>query len=181
MFKIILIALALHAQFGPILERPPDLHGLSTWYGPPAFCQGDTMANGEPLDLDAPTVAVDKSHKNWLGTEALVLTECGGLYRVRVTDTGRLYKVGGWLRLGVCQGQLRYWPVLEGISVQGAEPVLLSPVAERGIEWRGDRAYRVVADFPRDFYARVAACRVDHWGKGDTQRVMVWVLDKETP
>jgi hypothetical protein len=175
---LIALTLALRAQFGPILERPPDLVGLSTWYGPPAFCQGDTMADGMPLDLDAPTVAVDVSRRAWLGREALVLTECGGLHRVRVADTGRLYKVGGWLRLGVRQGQLRYWPVLEGVAVQGSEPVLLSPVAGRGIAWREDRAYRVVADFPMKYYSGQVACRVDAWGKGDTQRVMVWVLDK---
>ena len=175
---LIAFALALRAQFGPILERPPDLHGLSTWYGPPVFVDGKRMADGTPLDLDAPTVAVDLSHKNWLGWEALVLTKCGGLHRVRVADTGRLYEVGGWLREGVRQGQLRYWPVLEGAAAQGSEPVLLSPVAERGIEWRGDRAYRVVADFPMEYYSEVVACRVDAWGKGDTQRVMLWVLDK---
>lgn len=177
MFKLILLTLALHLHLGPMMERPPDLVGLSTWYGPPAFCQGDHMANGEPLDLDAPTVAVDLSHRNWLGRDAFVLTECGGLHRVRVADTGRLYEVGGWLRLGVRQGQLRYWPVLGGVEAEGAEPVLLTSVTDRGIEWRDGDAYRVVADFPRDFYARVAACRVDAHGRGDTQRVWLWILD----
>ena len=177
MFRLVLITLALYANFGPIMQRPPDLVGLSTWYGPPAFVNDDTMANGQPLRLDGATVAVDASRKAWLGRDALVLTECGGLHRAHITDTGRLYEVGGWLRLGVRQGQLRYWPVLEGLSVQGAEPVLLSPVADRGIEWRGGKAYRVVADFPMEFYAREVACRVDAWGKGDTQKVMVWVLD----
>lgn len=177
MFRLILITLALYAHLGPIMQRPPDLVGLSTWYGPPAFLDGDAMANGEPLRLDAPTVAVDASREAWLNLDALILTECGGLHRVRITDTGRLYEVGGWLRLGVRLGQLRYWPVLEGVSVLGAEPVLLSPVMDRGIKWRGDRAYRVVADFPMQFYVGQVACRVDHWGKGDTQKIMVWVLD----
>jgi len=177
MFRLILITLAFHASLGPVMQRPPDLVGLSTWYGPPAFLDGDTMANGQPLRLDAPTVAVDASRKAWLNREALILTECGGLHRVKIADTGRLYEVGGWLREGVRQGQLRYWPVLEGVSVQGSEPVLLSPVADRGIEWRGGKAYRVVADFPMEFYAGEVACRVDAWGKGDTQKVMVWVLD----
>ena len=176
MFRLILITLALHTSLGPIMQRPPDLVGLSTWYGPPAFMDGDVMANGEPLRLNGATVAVDASRKAWLGRDALVLTECGGLYRVRVTDTGELYEVGGWLRLGVRQGQLRYWPVLEGVSIQGSEPVLLSPVADRGIEWRNGKAYRVVADFPMKFYADNVACRVDAYRRGDTQKVMMWVL-----
>lgn len=176
MFRFVLITLALHASLGPLMQCPPNLAGLSTWYGPPAFLDGDVTASGEPLRLDGATLAVDVSRRPWLGRDALVLTECGGLHRVRITDTGRLYEVGGWLRLGVRQRQLRYWPVLEGVSIQGAEPVLLSPIADRGIEWRSAKAYRVVADFPMEFYADEVACRVDAWGKGDTQKVWIWVL-----
>lgn len=175
MLKLILLTLALHAWLGPAMQRPPDLHGLATYYGPPAFCQGDTMANGEPLDLDAPTVAVDVSHRDdWLGLDALVLTECGGLHRVRVTDTGRLYEVGGWLRLGVRGDQLRYWPV--GVETE-AEPVLLSPVLKARIEWMEAGAFQVVADFPQKWYTRVAACQTDAYGHGDTQQVSLWILD----
>lgn len=177
MFKIILLALAASLGLAPLVQRPADLHGLSTHYGPPAFLDGDTMANGQPLDLDAATVAVDVSLRGkWLGREAIALTECGTLHRVDVTDTGRLYEVGGWLRLGVRMGQLRYWPVLEGLAVAGSEPVLLTPVVGRGIEWREARAYRVVADFPAKFYEGAVACRSDGNG-GDTQKVWVWLLD----
>jgi len=179
MFRIILVALALHLRFGPMLERPPDLHGLSTCYGPPAFSDGDVMANGEPLYLDAPTVAVDDSLRYLLGRDALVLTECGGLHKVRIADTGyfdekcRLFRkgqrrVGDWL-------QRRYW------CVQWAKPVRMPVVTDAimadNTEWLEDKAYPVVADFPMWYYARVVACRVDAWGRGDTQKVMLWVLD----
>ena len=172
-----MLALAAWLGLTPLLKRPPDLYGLATWYGPPAFRDGDIMRNGEPLDLAGATVAVDTSHwPRWADRSAIVLTECGTLHRVKITDTGRLYEVGGWLRLGVRQGRLRYWPVLENAGPGDAEPVLLTPITERDIEWREDAAYRVVADFPMKWYARVAACRVDHWGEGDTQKVMIWVL-----
>jgi hypothetical protein len=179
MFRIILIALALHFHLGPILERPPDLHGLSTWYGPPTFSDYDTMANGEPLDLDAPTVAVDVSHrKEWLNRTALVLTECGGAHRVRVTDTGHLYRAG-LFRLGKRAGCRRYWPVGEPSQQQLelAEVVLETAVLKSQTEWLRDEIHLVVADFPMRYFSRVVACEVDGWGKGDTTRVMIWVLD----
>jgi len=178
MFRIILVALALQLRFGPMLERPPDLHGLSTCYGPPGFRQGDTMANGEPLDLDAPTVAVDDSLKHLLSRRVLVLTECGTVHKVTVADTGyfdekcRLFRkgqrrVGGWL-------QRRYWCV-RWAKLDGT-PVITDSVTADNTEWLEDESWPVVADFPMWYYARVAACRVDAWGRGDTQKVMLWVL-----
>ena len=73
MFKIVLLALILHVGLGSVLTRPPDLHGLATYYGPPAFCEGDGMRNGEPLRLNAATVAVDASHwPRWANARAVV-------------------------------------------------------------------------------------------------------------
>lgn len=167
MFRIVLVALALHLG----LTRP-DLHGMATYYGPPAFRQGDTMANGGRLDLNAPTVAVDVSHRDeWLDRSAVILTECGGLHRVRVTDTGRLYQVGGWFRYGIRGDQLRYWPV----EVESeAPPVLAAPVLEEPTTWLDDYPVRVVADFPQRYFAAIA-CKVDTKGNGDTMKVWVWV------
>jgi len=72
-FKIVLLALAASLGLTPVLSRPPDLHGLSTYYGPPAFCEGDGMRNGQPLRLDGPTVAVDASHwPGWANVRAIV-------------------------------------------------------------------------------------------------------------
>ena len=179
MFRIILIALALQLRFGPMLERPPDLVGLATWYGPPGFVEGQTMANGEPLRLHAPTVAVDVSHRDgWLNRTALVLTECGGLHKVRVTDTGYLYRAG-LFRLGVRSDCRRYWWVGEPPEEDWelAERVLDRAVLEPETEWLEGEVYSVVADFPMKYFARVVACKVDGWGKGDTTRVWVWVSD----
>ncbi len=133
------------------------------------------MANGQALHLKAHTVAVDVSHKHWLDRWAWVLTECGTVHRVLITDTGYLYERGGWLRLGIQQGRKQYWPVLEDAGIEGAEPVLMKPVADRGIDWLEDRAYRVVADFPSQVFADEIACKVDYWGKGDTMKVWVWI------
>lgn len=73
MFKIVLLALALRVGLGPVLAGPSDLRGLATYYGPPAFCEGDGMRNGEPLRLDGPTVAVDTSHwPEWANARAVV-------------------------------------------------------------------------------------------------------------
>jgi hypothetical protein len=180
MFRLILVTLALYAHFGPVMERPPDLAGLSTWYGPPAFLDGDEMANGEPLRLGGATLAVDVSRKAWLGREALVLTECGEIYRVRVTDTGRLANAG-LLRLGVRGDRLRYWPVggQPERELELAERVLERPVAVEETHWLDGDELPVVADFPMRFYADEVACRVDAWGKGDTQRVWIWVLSDD--
>jgi hypothetical protein len=178
MFRLILITLALYAHFGPMMERPPDLVGLSTWYGPPAFCDGDAMANGEPLRLDGATVAVDASRKAWLGRDAVVLTECGEIHRVRITDTGYLANAG-LFRLGVRGGQLRYWPVggQPELKLELAERVLKTSVVQEEIHWLDGNELPVVADFPMRFYADEVACRVDAWGKGDTQKVMMWILE----
>ena len=170
MFKIVLLALIASLGLPP---RPPDLYGLATWYGPPAFVRGDLMRDGEPLDLAAPTVAVDDSHwPLWAGARALVLTECGGLHRVRITDTGHLYRAGR-ARLGVRGGVLRYWFVDGAGPVSG--PVLASPVLEQATEWLEEGAHRFVADFPRDFFARAIACEVDAYGRGETTKVWVWI------
>lgn len=155
------------------LCQSPDLHGLATHYGPPAFLDGDVMRNGEPLDLSAPMMAVDDSHwPEWKDAAAWVLTECGTVYRVRVTDTGRLYQIGGWLRLGIRQEQLRYWPVQVKTDT---EPVLLESVVETKTEWLDDKPLRVVADFPERFYAKQVACKAGARGQGDTMKVWLWV------
>ena len=63
MFKLVLLALAMHTA----------LHGLGTYYGPPAFCEGDGMRNGKPLRLDGATVAVDATHwPQWADARAIV-------------------------------------------------------------------------------------------------------------
>ena len=125
------------------LWRLAPLVGLATWYD-----SGAIMRNGEPLDLSAPTVSVDASHVDWLGRTAIVLTECGGVHFVTMTDTGNLYKAGRF-RLGVSKftKQLRYWPVLE------ATPVLTGTV-----EWKEDITHKIVADFPRQFFLNRIAC-----------------------
>ncbi len=178
MFRIVLLTLALYANLGPIMERPPDLVGLSTWYGPPAFRDGDTMANNQPLHLDGATLAVDASRQAWLNRDALVLTECGEIHRARITDTGYLHGAG-LFRLGVRGGVLRYWPVggFPEPKLELAERVLENPVMVDETHWLNGDELPVVADFPMEFYAKVVACRVDAWGKGDTQKIMVWVLN----
>jgi len=46
------------------ITSPLPVIGLATHYGPPAFMPGDGMRNGEPLDLSAPTVAVNDCRKD---------------------------------------------------------------------------------------------------------------------
>lgn len=73
MFKIVLLALAASLGLQPILACPPDLHGLATYYGPPAFYENKGMRNGEPLRLSGATVAVDASHwPHWANARAIV-------------------------------------------------------------------------------------------------------------
>jgi hypothetical protein len=176
-FRLIFITLVLYAHLGPIMQRPPDLVGLSTWYGPPAFLDGDTMANGKPLRLGGATLAVDVSRRAWLDREALVLTECGGLHRARVTDTGYL-RGAGLFRLGVRGGVLRYWPVsFPQEELELAERVLERPVIEEPTHWLDGDELPVVADFPMRFYVDEVACRVDAWGRGDTQKIWLWLLE----
>jgi len=130
------------------------LRGLATWYGPPLFNGGDIMRNGQVLDLSARTVAVDASYVDWLDRKAIVLTECGGVHIVTVTDTGQLYKAGRF-RLGISRftNQLRYWPVVPN----AANSV---PVLQDTIDWQGEGAitHRIVADFPRDFFLDEISC-----------------------
>ena len=90
----------------------------------------------------------------------------------RITDTGRLYEVGGWFRYGIRDGQLRHWPV--EVETE-AEPVLARPVLHSHTTWLSDETLRVVADFPRDFFADRVACDTDPDGTGDTTRVWLWV------
>lgn len=152
------------------LRGMPDMVGLATHYGPPAFCQGDTMANGEPLDLDAHTAAVDDSMKHLLNSEILMLTECGQIYKVRITDTGYLdehcllwrwgaKRVGNW-------DVARYWctklPKTEG------SPVLVSSILEERVEWEGDE-YPLILDLPIHFRKSIP-CQ-----KGETMKVAVWI------
>lgn len=114
------------------------------------------MRNGQGLQLAAPTVSVDASHTDWLDETVVVLTECGGIHLVRVTDTGYLEKTKNGqplrFRLGISSvtRQLRYWPVWD------VEPVLTDAV-----EWREDKTYKVVADFPRDFFLNEVTCNDD--------------------
>lgn len=125
------------------------------------------MRNGQGLQLAAPIVAVDVSRRDWLDKTAVVLTECGGIYFVRVTDTGYLESTKGGeplrFRLGISRltKQLRYWPVGD------VEPVLAD-----AIEWREDRAYKVVADFPRDFFLDKIVC-----GGNKTLKVKLLIID----
>lgn len=67
---------------------------------------------------------------------------------------------------------MRYWPI--DVRTE-AEPVLAEAVWEPETDWKANKAYRVIADFPEHFFARRVACRVDAWGKGDTERVMIWI------
>lgn len=138
------------------------LRGLATWYGPPLFNDGDIMRNGEALSLSAHTVAVDASHLDWLNMNAIVLTECGGVHFVHVTDTGLLYEAG-YFRLGISRftKQLRYWPVIEG-----------TPVLTDTIEWQEDATYKVVADFPQQFFLDEIACDGD-----ETLKVRMYIYE----
>lgn len=157
------------------LLRAPDLHGLAVYYDPclrhvssgdQALCREqpqDLMRNGEPFQLDAPTVSVDRSHwPKWANAEAIVLTECGGLFKVHVTDTGML-KAAERYGYGVheicaseCTRTLRYWPVGTG-----------------GVKWEDDATYPIVADFPMRFFAEHVTCEPDTLA---TVIVRVWFL-----
>ena len=107
---------------------------------------------------------MDASHVDWLDRNALVLTECGGAHIVRITDTGPLYKAGRF-RLGVSRvtKQLRYWPVWD-----------VTPVLTGAVEWREDQVYRVIVDFPRDFYLDEVVCDGD-----ETMKVKLLLLTDE--
>lgn len=160
MFRIVLIALILHLGLGPVLSRPPDLTGLATWYGPPGCAQGDTMANGESLDLDGPTVALDRSRRDLLGRRAVVLADCGKVAVVRVTDTGML-DAAGKVRFGVGPlDQARYWPA-HRTDVRWSDGAVEMPF---------------VADFPQGFFRHRVACSTDGRGRGETTVVRVWIL-----
>lgn len=168
--------IALLAALGlSCLLRAPDLHGLGVFYDPclrhvssedQALCRKqpqDLMRNGEPFQLGAATVAVDAGYwPAWANREAIVSTECGGLFRVRVTDTGML-KAAKRFRYGVheicaseCTRTLRYWPAGTG-----------------GVKWEGDVTYPVVADFPMGFFAEHVTCEPDTMA---TTIVAVWIL-----
>jgi hypothetical protein len=113
------------------------LHGLATYYGP----TGELMRNGERLDLSAPTMAVDKSWSHLLGREVVILTSCGGVRLVTVTDTGMLFDAG-WMRLGIGPlDTLRYWPA-----------------HRTDVKWTEDREYRFIADFPQEYFDRKLSC-----------------------
>lgn len=143
------------------LLLPLAIHGLATWYGPPANLGGDTMANGGPLRLAAPTVAVDVSRRDLLGRRAVVLTGCGRLRFVEVTDTGRLAAAGP-ARFGVGPlGSAHYWPA-----------------DKAGVRWADGPELWFVADFPRDYFAGRVACGVDAWGRGETTEVWVWFFSE---
>lgn len=155
MFKIILFALAMSFPL-----RQPDLIGLGTYYGPPAFRNGDVMRNGRALDLSAATMAVDTSYAEWMNREAIVLTECDGLHRVCITDTG-LLKAAEKVRFGV--GPLscaRYWHE-DRTDIKWADGAISLPY---------------VADFPVTFFQDEVAYMWDAYGRGETVMLIVWVL-----
>ena len=171
MFYIVFLALMACSGLAP-LAGPPDLHGLATWYDPCAHqsqigdyegCrQGDhVMRNGQPFRYDGATVAVDTSHwPEWDGARAMVLTQCGRLVSVEVTDTGLLYAAGEF-RLGVGPlSTLRYWP------------------ADQEIRWLDELVYRVVADFPADTFRERVSCNPSANGGAETTVVAVWILGK---
>lgn len=160
MFKIVLAVLAVMLM--PLMW-PPDLIGLGTYYGPPAFSDGALMRNGEALDLSEATMAVDDSQAEWIDRWAVVLTECGGFHRVRITDTGML-EAAGKVRYGVGPlNQVRYWPE-DRIDVKWADGAVELPF---------------VADFPAAFFHDEIACVLDTYGRGDTVMLVVWVLEPE--
>lgn len=163
MFKIVLTVLAAMLVIPVSSLWPPDLIGLGTYYGPPAFSNGALMRNGEALDLSEATMAVDDSQVEWVDRWAVVLTECGELHRVRVTDTGMLEAAGK-----VCYGvgplnQARYWPE-DRIDVKWADGAVKLPF---------------VADFPAAFFHDEIACVLDAYGQGGTVMLAVWVLEPE--
>jgi len=140
----------------------PDMVGLATHYGPPTNCQGDTTSSGRPLNLWGQTAAVDVSLRDTLLNEEIyVLTECGQIYKVLVTDTGRLYKAGWW-RLGVRGSVRRYWHVDE----DWGEPVL--PYTPIPTKWLEDKSYQMVLDFPI-YFRKSIPCK-----PGKTMKVAVW-------
>lgn len=138
-----------------VLWHFAPLSGLATWYD-----GGTIMRNGEALQLAAPTVSVDASHIDWLDRTAVILTECGGVHFARITDTGPLYKAGRF-RLGISKftQQRRYWPVVDA-----------TPVLTDTIDWQEDTTYKVVADFPRDFFLDKIAC-----DGNETLRVRIYI------
>lgn len=156
MFKIVLTALTVI-----FLMSPPDLIGLGTYYGPPAFSDGALMRNGEALDLSEATMAVDDSHAEWMDHWAIVLTECSGLHRVKITDTG-LLKAVGKVRYGVGPlNQARYWSE-DRTDVEWADGTVEMPF---------------VADFPVTFFHDEVVCTWDAYDRGGTVMLVVWVLE----
>jgi hypothetical protein len=142
------------------------------------------MRNGQPLDLSAPTVAVNSCRPGdggwcvehwpeWKDRAAIVyVADTGDIFKVRVTDTGYLYAAGRF-RLGIRDGVKHYWSV--PAESDGVAPV--APVVESGTTWLSDYSYRIVVDFPEDFFkAQVSAERFHPW-----RLVAVWVLDEEEP
>lgn len=176
MIRLILLSLLASLNLTPLAERP-NLVGLATWYDPCSFyinrgdkeaCEAEThrMANGEKFQADASTVAVDKSERErWLNHDAILLTECGKLVRVKITDTGLLYAAGEF-RHGIkkicspteCTGVLRFWPT-----------------TTTDVLWSSELSYRVVTDFPRDTFKRRVTCEPDAPGELETTIIAVWV------
>lgn len=179
----ILVALILYTS---IPLRMPDMVGLATPYGPPAFCQGDRMRSGQELDLAAPTMAVNDCRKNstgqcvydwdisywpqWANKRAIVfIPECEKLLIVDIKDTGRL-RSAGQRRLGIRDGVKHYWGLpLPEEEYELATRVLDEPVLEPNTTWLEDEVYWVVADFPVEFYEREVLCGL-LWPK-----VAIWV------
>jgi len=168
------IFLALMTLNLNVLARSPDLIGLATWYHPCSHlihsaervrCESQMhlMANGEKFDASALTMAVDRSRKDLLERQAIVLTECGRLLRVRLTDTG-LLQAAGIFRKGLkrscseedCIEVLRYWP-------EGRDDVL----------WLSELKYAIVADFPQETFRSLVSCGA---GELETTVVAIWIL-----
>lgn len=163
MFKIVLTVLAAMLMIPVSSLWPPDLIGLGTYYGPPAFSNGALMRNGGALDLSEATMAVDASRVGWIEHWAIILTECGEFHRVRITDTGML-EAAGKVRYGVGPlSQARYWSE-DRTDVKWADGAVELPF---------------VADFPAAFFRGEVACAWDAYGHGETVALAVWILEPE--
>lgn len=170
MFETVLLILVASLDLVS-LAGPPDLRGLATWYDPCTAhisradreqCGKQThlMANGGTYNADAPTVAVDVGLRDeWLGRRVVVFAECGHIVAVEVTDTG-LLAAAGEFRQGVGGlGTLRYWPA-----------------HWTDVEWIGDEALPVVADFPVSFFRETVCCRPGAAGGLETTVVAIWLV-----
>lgn len=130
------------------------------------------MANGEDLDLWGRTVAVNIEMRHLLNQDIFMLTECGQIYKVRVTDTGDLDKYcllyrWGMRRVGDWK-VARYWCTK---LPEVGKPVLASPILEEETEWEGGE-YPMILDLPVHFRESIP-CQQD-----ETMKVAVWLKEE---